>query len=67
MTKEMTEFKRYLCFLTLEEKLYEVDEFIVALLKNKHPKKNVKYKYETLEELRLIKSQLLANNDMFLF
>ena len=67
MTKEITKFKRYLCFLTLEEKLYEVDKFTVALLKNKHPKKNVKYKYKTLEELRLIKSQLLANNDMFLF
>ena len=67
MTKEITKFKRYLCFLTLEEKLYEVDKFSVALLNNKHLKKNVKYKYKTLEELRLIKSQLLANNDMFLF
>ena len=44
MNKEITKFKRYLCFLTLEEKLYEVDKFIVALLNNKHPKKNVKYK-----------------------
>ena len=67
MTKEITKFKRYLCFLTLEEKLCEIDKFIVALSKNKHPKKNVKCKYKTLEELRLIKSQLLANNDMFLF
>ena len=67
MTKEITKFKRYLCFLTLEEKLYEVDKFSVALLNNKHLKKNVKYKYKTLQELRLIKSQLLATNDMFLF
>ena len=51
MTKEITKFKRYLCFLTLEEKLYEVDKFSVALLNNKHLKKNVKYKYKTLQEL----------------
>ena len=30
------------------------------LLIDKHPHKNVKHKYRTLEELRLIKSQLLA-------
>ena len=42
MTKEITKFKRYLYFLTLEEKIDEVDKFIVGLLKNKHPKKKRK-------------------------
>ena len=37
-------FERYSCFLTLEEKLHEVDKFIEALLIDKHPKKNVKRK-----------------------
>ena len=31
-------------YLTLEEKLHEVDKFIEALLIDKHPKKNVKRK-----------------------
>ena len=44
MTSEITKFKRYLCFLTLEEKIYEVEEFIGALLTDKHPKNNVKNK-----------------------
>ena len=54
MTSEITKSKRYLCFLTLEEKLYEVQKFIEGLLTDKHPKKNVKNKYKILEELRLI-------------
>lgn len=64
MVREITKFKKYLLFLSLEEwswqKLYEVDETIMNLLIDKHPHKNVKHKYRTLEELRLIKSQLLA-------
>ena len=67
MTQEITKFKRFVCILTLEKILYDVQKFIVALLKNKHPKKKVKYKYRILERLKLIKSQLLKNNDMFLF
>ena len=54
MTSEITKFKRYLCFLTLEEKFYEVEKFIEALLTDKHPKNNVKNKYKVLEQLRLI-------------
>ena len=54
MTNEITKSKRYLCFLTLEEKLYEVEIFIEGLLTDKHPKKNVKNKYKILEELKLI-------------
>ena len=37
MVKEITKFKRYLSFLSLQEKLNEIDKFIKALLKNKHP------------------------------
>ena len=58
MTRETTKFERYLCFLTLEEKLYELDKFVEALLIDKHPKKNVKHQYKILKELRLKKSQL---------
>ena len=36
MVKEITKFKRYLSFLSLQEKLNEIDKFIKALLKNKH-------------------------------
>ena len=39
MTSKITKFKRYLCFLTLEEKLYEVDKFIKGFLTDKHPRK----------------------------
>ena len=64
MVREITKFKKYLLFLSLEEwswqKLYEVDKIIMNLLIDKHPHKNVKHKYRILEELRLIKSQLLA-------
>ena len=54
MTNQITKFKRYLCFLTLGEKSYEVERFIEGLLTDKRPKKNVKKKYKILEELRLI-------------
>ena len=54
MNNQITKFKRYLCFLTLEEKSYEVEKFIEGLLTDKHPKKNVKNKYKILEGLRLI-------------
>ena len=37
MVKEITKFKRYLSLLSLQEKLNEIDKFIKALLKNKHP------------------------------
>ena len=37
MVKEITKFKIYLSFLSLQEKLNEIDKFIKALLKNKHP------------------------------
>ena len=37
MVKEITKFKRYLSFLSLQEKLNEIDKFIKALLKDKHP------------------------------
>ena len=54
MNNQITKFKRYLCFLTLEEKSYEVEKFIEGLLTDKHPKKNVKSKYKISEELKLI-------------
>ena len=54
MTNQITKFKRYLCFLTLGEKSYEVEKFIEGLLTDKHPKKNVKSKYKISEELKLI-------------
>ena len=54
MTSEITKSKRYLCFLTLEEKLYEIEKFIEGLLTDKRPKKNVKSKYKISEELKLI-------------
>ena len=44
LTSLITKFERYLCFLTLEEKLHEVEKFIESLLIDKHPKKNVKCK-----------------------
>ena len=39
MTSKITKFERYLCFLTLEKKLYEVDKFIEGFLTDKHPRK----------------------------
>ena len=54
MTNQITKFKRYLCFLTLGEKSYEVEKFIEGLLTDKRPKKNVKSKYKISEELKLI-------------
>ena len=42
MVKEITKFKRYLYFLSLEQKLYGIDTFIDGLLIEEHPCKNVK-------------------------
>ena len=58
ITREITKFERYLCFLTLEEKLYELDKVIETLLIDKYPKKNVKHQYKILDELKFKKSQL---------
>lgn len=60
MVKEITKFKGYLYFLSLEQKLYGIDTFIDGLLIEEHPCKNVKQKYRTLEELKLTKLQLLT-------
>ena len=59
MTSEITKFKRYLCFLSQEEKLREVKKYIEGLSIDKHQYKDVKDKYRILEELKLIKSQSL--------
>ena len=60
VVKKINKFKRYLYFLYLEEKLNEIDKFIKALLKDKYPYKYLKNKYRILEELKLIKWELLG-------
>ena len=37
MVKKIIKFKIYLAFLSLEENIIEIDKFIKALLKDKHP------------------------------
>ena len=47
MVKKIIKFKIYLSFLSLEENINEIDKFIKALLKDKHPLKDVKNKCRT--------------------
>ena len=37
MVKKIIKFKKYLSFLSLQENINEIDIFIKALLKDKHP------------------------------